>query len=81
MTEERVEYQVSGKRRHRLIEIRLPGCVVFLKEEEVTRLLALDPTLWEQAIRGGKGILRHRQHAARNQAKLPARCKDRLPQP
>ena len=60
--------------RHRLIEIRLPGCVAFLKPEEVSRLLAHDPELWTEAIRRGKAILRARQAQAR-QSKVPARCK------
>ena len=60
--------------RHRLVEIKLPGCVIFLKPEEVQRLLAQDPELWTEAIRRGKAILRARQAQAR-QSKVPARCK------
>jgi len=80
MSEEKVTYQAPGKQPEpRMIEIRLPGTIIFLQVDEVLRLLTREPELWERAIKRGKGILRNRQARVR-QSKVPARCKDsRIP--
>lgn len=59
----------------RLIEVKLPGHVLFLTAEEFARLLAHDPELWELALKRGKGVLRWRQAQSR-QSKAPARCRE-----
>lgn len=45
----------------RYIEIQLPKCRVFLLPEEINRLLQLDPALFAESLRRGKGILRARK--------------------
>jgi len=76
MSEEKA-CQAANKQPERMIEIRLPGCTIFLRTEEVLRLLTREPELWERALKRGKGILRNRQARTR-QSKVPARCKDNI---
>lgn len=49
----------------RYIEIQLIKCRVFLTQEEINRLLQLDPELFATAIRRGKAILRVRAQEKR----------------
>lgn len=43
------------------IEIKLPGCTVFLTPQEIKGLLRSDPILWKESMRRGKYILRNRK--------------------
>ena len=47
--------------RRMYIEIKLPGCRVFLLPEEINRLLQRDPALFAEGLRRGKAILRARK--------------------
>lgn len=38
----------------RLIEIKLPRCLVVLTEAEILTLLRANPLIWERALRRGK---------------------------
>lgn len=49
------------------IEVRLTKCRLYLTEKEINSLLALNPVLWEQAIKRGKGITRAGRTAQRKQ--------------
>lgn len=55
-----------AERRTPYIEIKLPGCTVFLLPE-VTRLLQLDQELFATALRRGKAILRARKAQERRE--------------
>jgi len=50
----------------RLIEIKLPRCLICLTEGEMLDLLKGKPEIWEMALRRGKGIQRQRQAKERN---------------
>lgn len=56
-----------AERRTPYIEIKLPGCTVFLLPAEVTRLLQLDQELFATALRRGKAILRARKAQERRE--------------
>ena len=51
--------------RRMYIEIKLPGCRVFLLPEELSRLLQQDPALFAEGLRRGKAILRARARERR----------------
>lgn len=51
----------------RYIEIQLVKCRVFLTQEEINKLLQLDPELLAEAIRRGKAILRARAQEKRRE--------------
>ena len=51
----------------RFIEIQLPKCRVFLTQEEINRLLQLDPVIFAEAIRRGKAMLRARKARERRE--------------
>lgn len=51
----------------RYIEIQLVKCRVFLTQEEINRLLQMDPVLFATAIRRGKAILRARAQEKRRE--------------
>lgn len=74
--EKNVDYRIKPgcAKQQKYIEIKLPGCKVFLTPAEVNRLLLLDPELWETAIRRGKAVLRARAAQERN-GKTPVRCR------
>lgn len=57
------------------LEIRLSKCRLYLTEAELRSLLAMDPELWAEAIRRGKGIQRS-QTAAKRQAKISPHFRD-----
>lgn len=44
-----------------MIEIKLKRQTLMLTEKEIVSLLALNPELWESAIKRGKGVLRYRK--------------------
>lgn len=52
-----------------LIEVKLTRQTLLLTEKEIVSLLAINPELWEVALRRGKGILRVRANGNR-QAKM-----------
>ncbi|OPX91825.1 MAG: hypothetical protein A4E53_00642 [Pelotomaculum sp. PtaB.Bin104] len=58
---------MADQRRNNFIEIKLPGCTVFLLPAEVNRLLLLDQELFAEAIRRGKAILRRRNEEKRRE--------------
>lgn len=51
--------------RRKFIEIKLPGCRVFLLPEEINRLLQRDPELYAEGLRRGKAIIRARARERR----------------
>lgn len=55
--------------RIRYVEVRLTKCLIVLTEAEFNGMLQKDPALWEQAIRRGKVILRHRAAEKRNKGR------------
>ena len=62
----------------KLIEIQMSRTRLFLLESELMALLSRDMTLWETAVKRGKGIMRSEQARERNQKgspSLPARGK------
>ena len=44
-----------------MIEVKLTRQTLLLTEKEIVSLLALNPELWETAIKRGKGVLRYRK--------------------
>jgi len=56
----------------RFIKVKLPGFVVYLSPDEINRLLLLDQTIFEQAVRRGKAFKRAKQARERNSKTLPA---------
>jgi hypothetical protein len=65
--------RVPGKRpKPRILEISLPDCTVFLRTDELLRLLCLDPDLYAEALQRGKGVLRVQGRQGSVRAKL--RC-------
>lgn len=44
-----------------MIEVKLTRQTLLLTEKEIVSLLALNPELWEVAIKRGKGVLRYRK--------------------
>ncbi|WP_373657606.1 hypothetical protein [Sporomusa acidovorans] len=40
------------------IVIRLPRCILVLKHDEIMAMLKVNPSIWAQALRRGKGYSR-----------------------
>jgi hypothetical protein len=49
----------------RLVEIKLPKCTVFLTPNEIQALLRYDIDIWQESLKRGKYILRHRKQKQR----------------
>ncbi len=49
----------------RQISFKLPGCWLVLEEVEVMTMLKAFPTIWEEAIKRGKPLLRAEKELSR----------------
>lgn len=53
-----------------MLEIKLPKCVLYLTEQELTGLLAKDPELWKTSLKRGKAFTRAGQTRERVERKV-----------
>jgi len=66
------KYILEVKIIERWLNIKLARCLLVLSENELTGLLRHDPTLWQTAIKRGKGFIRSTQTTERVAQKIQA---------